>query len=192
MARPISWLHRLHEIRKSVSDSVRSHYTRTELQALFQIQPRAASRILEMLETVAIGNTHVLAREDLGTFLDRMKAADDPHAELEAIRTEKAGRSRRKIRNLVRRDIAPATLAGVPENLTLEPGHVSVRFETVVELGETLLALALILESDGEEFTRRYEPQPAEVKDESAEEVRELFRELQEMEKEFVSIGGGP
>jgi hypothetical protein len=42
MPRPISWLTRLHEIRRAVASSVRSHYERKEIEALFQVQPRAA------------------------------------------------------------------------------------------------------------------------------------------------------
>ncbi|MDQ1450390.1 MAG: hypothetical protein QOK38_256 [Acidobacteriaceae bacterium] len=35
MPRPISWLPRLHEIRRSVVNSVRSHYDRNDLERLF-------------------------------------------------------------------------------------------------------------------------------------------------------------
>ena len=42
MPRRLSWLPRLHEIRRSVGNSVRSHYDRRDLQTLFEFQPRAA------------------------------------------------------------------------------------------------------------------------------------------------------
>ncbi len=47
MARPVSWLPRLHEIRRAVANSVRSHYDRHDLQNLFELQPRAAQKLSE-------------------------------------------------------------------------------------------------------------------------------------------------
>ena len=39
MPRPLSWLPRLHVIRRTVANSVRSHYDRRELETLFELQP---------------------------------------------------------------------------------------------------------------------------------------------------------
>jgi hypothetical protein len=55
MPRPVSWLTRLREIRRAVASSVRSHYERKEIEALFQVQPRAAQLLLEMREKVGVG-----------------------------------------------------------------------------------------------------------------------------------------
>jgi len=38
-ARPICWLPRLHLIRRAVTNSVRSHYDRHDLEQLFELQP---------------------------------------------------------------------------------------------------------------------------------------------------------
>jgi hypothetical protein len=89
MPRAISWLTRLHEIRRSVASSVRSHYERKEIEALFQVQPRSAQLLLEMLPTTSIGPSRLVERQVLVDFLDRIQKADDPSAELDIIR-EKA------------------------------------------------------------------------------------------------------
>ncbi len=55
VARPVSWLPRLHTITKTVQNSVRSHYDRGDLERLFELQPRAAQKMLEMLPIVRSG-----------------------------------------------------------------------------------------------------------------------------------------
>ena len=186
MARPISWLPRLHEIRKSVTNSVRSDYTRAELQDLFQIQPRMASRIMEGLRTTKVGTGYLVKREDLLAFLNEVHEAEDPHSVLGRIREEKGAVSRRKLRNLVRHDIEPATLASVPPEMVLERGMVQIRFDSAYRLVECLWALASILQGDElGEFVERYEPIVPEVEDELATDMKALVAEMEEMEAAY-------
>lgn len=183
MARPISWLPRLHEIRKTVTNSVRSHYTRAELQDLFQLQPRMASRYLGSLPTVKVGTAHVVAREELLAFLNKVNEADDPHEALSRTREEKAGISRRALRNLVRHDIEPASLGSITPEMTVEVGRLEIRFESVYNLVESLWVIASILQGDGlDEFVRRYEPKPEKVEDQAAADMKALWAELEEMQ----------
>jgi hypothetical protein len=157
MPRPISWLTRLHEIRRSVASSVRSHYERKEIEALFQVQPRAAQLLLEMLPTTSIGRSRLVERQVLADFLDRIHKADDPSAELDLIR-EKGGRvSRKKLRTLVRRDVEPLPLDSLPANVEFIPGQVIVSFRTIEDLAEAMYSLARAIETDGDELARRYE-----------------------------------
>jgi hypothetical protein len=44
MSRPISWLTRLHETIRSVTDLVRSHYDRPDLERLFELRSCAAPK----------------------------------------------------------------------------------------------------------------------------------------------------
>ena len=46
MPRPSTWMSRLHELRRSVAHSDRSHYGRRDIDALFELQPRAAQNLL--------------------------------------------------------------------------------------------------------------------------------------------------
>jgi hypothetical protein len=77
MPRPVSWLPRLHLIARSVANSVRSHYDRRDLEALFELQPRGTQKLLEMLPTVQIGNSRLVDRKVLAGFLDRVREAED-------------------------------------------------------------------------------------------------------------------
>ena len=45
MPRPITWLPRLAEIRRSVKHSTRSHYERKDSERVFELQPRAAQAL---------------------------------------------------------------------------------------------------------------------------------------------------
>ncbi len=160
MPRPVSWLPRLHEIRRSVANSVRSHYSRTDLEQLFELQPRAAQKLLRMLPTVQVGTSRLVEREALHAFLDRIHEAKDLKATssvIQAAREEKQEVSRRKLRSLVRYDHHPVTFRSLPSNLTIERGRLEVRFETVEELAEAMYFLARVLEGEGQEFAREFE-----------------------------------
>ena len=157
MPRPISWLPRLHLIARSVANSVRSHYDRHDLENLLELQPRAAQKLLEMLPTVQVGNSRLVDREVLAGFLDRVRDAEDTTKLFDEIRAEKAQVSRRKPRSLVRRDLDPIGLDSLPSSITLEPGRMEVRFQTVEQLAEAMYALARVLESEGEELANLFE-----------------------------------
>jgi aminoglycoside phosphotransferase (APT) family kinase protein len=158
MARPISWLPRLHEIRRSVAGSVRSHYTQQDLERLFALKPRAASKMLEMLPTVTVGRA--VEREALAKFLESVHAADDTSAAVRRAREEKMPAPRRAIRSLVQRDDSPAELEGIPEYVSLNRGRLEVNFRTAAELAEAMYWMAKIL----------------------ADDVRKMFEELEKFE----------
>jgi hypothetical protein len=182
LPRPITWLPRLHEIRRSVTNSIRSHYDRRDLEALFELQPRAAQKLVEMLPTVRIGTSHLIERDVLGRFLERVRDAEDMPRLFAAIREEKAGISRRKVRSLVRRDHEPVGLTSLPDSIGLTPGRLEVRFRTVEELAQAMYTLARILENDGEEFAQAYEPQPSTPDPQDPDEARALFADLEAMQ----------
>ena len=157
MPRPISWLTRLHAIRQVLASSVRSHYERKDIEALFQLQPRAAQLLLELLPTSSMGRSRLVERQTLADFLDRIHNADDPSSELERLRAQGRVVSRRKIRTLVRRDTDPLPLASLPANIEFTPGQMRVSFSTIEDLAQAMYSLARIIETDGDELARRYE-----------------------------------
>ena len=108
MARPLSWLPRLSDIRRAVANSARSHYGRRDLETLFELQPRAAQKLLEMLPTLQVGTSRLVDREVLAGFLDRVRDAEDTAELLERVRAEKAQVSRKRPRSLVRHSRFPA------------------------------------------------------------------------------------
>ena len=158
MPRPISWLPRLHEISRTVANSIRSHYDRRDLEQLFQLQPRAAQNLLHLLPSVQVGTSRLIDREVLSTFLDRVRDADDVPALIEQIRQEKTRISKRVVRRLVRRDTDPLAPDELPASIRLTPGHLHIRFDSVIDLAESLYALARTLESP--EFATAFEPAP--------------------------------
>ena len=180
MPRPISWLARLHEIRRSVANSVRSHYSRRDLELLFELQPRAAQKIVELLPTVPVGTSHMVGRDDLSTFLERVHETDDTTGLFEQMRREKAPVVRRKLRTLVCRDAEPVTLTSLPQSITLSRGRLEVSFATVLQLAEAMYAIAQVIETEG--FANNFEPQIPAPEPSDDTEIRTIFEELECME----------
>ncbi len=182
MPRPVSWLPRLYVIRRTIANSVRSHDDRRELETLFELQPRAAQKLIEMLPSVRVGTSRLIEREALVGFLDRVQDADDVALLFEQIRAEKSLASRRRIRSLARRDLEPVSLTSLPDSIQLSRGHLAIAFTTVEQLAENLLLLARILESEGDEFAEAYEVREETVADAGADEARRMFAELEQLE----------
>jgi hypothetical protein len=190
MPRPVSWLPRLHEIRRSVANSVRSHYGRRDLEQLFELQPRAAQKLIEMLPTVKIGTSRLVDREVLADFLDRVREADDVTALLDQVRAEKAAVSRKKLRSLVRRDDRPLSIGSLPESIALSRGRLEVSFSSIEQLAEAMYTLARVLETEGDAFAQAYEPERPQELPEDAAEIDALFAELEAMEKARATARG--
>lgn len=184
VSRPITWLPRLHVIRRSVSNSARSHYERKDLEFLFKLQTAAANKLLGILPTVKVGNGFLVEREALDSFLARVNAADDVPALLAEMKREKGARSRRKLRRLTRYDQEPVAITSLPDWMRISRGRLEVDFETVEQLAEGMFMLAGILLHEMPGFMEAYEP-ASPVKEQERKalgEMRELFRELHEME----------
>ena len=158
MPRPISWLPRLHEITKTITHSVRSHYDRRDIEKLFELQPRAAQELLKLLPSVQVGTSRLLDREVLADFLGRVRDTEDTASLFDTLREEKAAVSKRRLRSLVRRDLDPVSISSLPDSVILSRGRLEVNFETVEQLAECMLMLARVLESEGDEFVRAFEP----------------------------------
>ncbi len=189
MPRPISWLTRLHEIRRAVALSVRSHYERKDIESLFHVQPRTAQLLLEMLPTTAIGRSRLVERQVLADFLDRIHKADDPSAELDLIRAQGGAVSRKKFRTLVRRDVEPIQVDSLPANIEFIPGQMSVSFRTIEDLAQSMYSLARAIETDGDELARRYEVQ--EIADDGSPNRSEFEAMLQELSNLEATRGRG-
>lgn len=184
MARPPSWLPRLHEIRRTVANSVRSHYDRRDLERLFELQPRGAGKLLELLPTVPVGTAHLVDREVLVGFLDRVREAEDVAGLFETVRREKAAGPRRKIRALVRRDLDPLGLPALPDCIALSRGRMEISFRSLEDLLESLVILARVLDNDADAFATAYEPEKPPPVEKDGDELRRMFQELEKMEAE--------
>ena len=183
MARPISWLPRLHDIRAAVAKSTRSHYSRSDLEALFGVQGRAAQKLIGLLPSTTVGTSRLVERDALAGFLERIHAADQPALVLEEQRSAPPKTSRRQLRHLVRHDRSRASLASLPRGLCLDTGRVEITFSTVEELAEVLLGIAQILEDEPDEFVRQFEPKVERPLSEDALELRRMFARLADTTK---------
>ena len=139
---------------------MRSHYGRRDLQGLFELQPRAAQKLLELLPTVAVGTSRLVEREVLADFLSRVHEADDVSNIFEAYRQERTQNSRRRLRSLVPHDETPVSIDCLPRSLTLSRGRLQVDFATVEELAAAMYWLARVLQAEGEQFGQRFEALP--------------------------------
>lgn len=158
MARPVTWLPRLHSIRRSVAESVRSHYSTKDIEQLFQVQPRSAQLLAALLPTVFVGNAQLVEREALSQFLDRLTAASDPAQELVSMRVQPRPQVvRRKLRQLVRTDVL-AGENGLPLNVSVGRGTLTIEFATMEDLATALHGLAVVLDEDLDGFASLYEP----------------------------------
>ena len=159
MARPITWLPRLHAIRRSVAESVRSHYSTKDIEQLFEVQPRSAQMLAALLPTVAVGNAQLVDRETLNAFLDQLAASPDPASALAAMRSRpKPPTIRRKLRELIQTDVL-AGETGLPLNVDApERGLLTIRYADMAELATALYGLSMILDNDLEGFATLYAP----------------------------------
>ena len=181
MPRPASWLPRLYDITRSVSNSVRSHYERRDLESLFELQPRAAQKLLKLLPTTAVGTGHLVSRESLLTFLEQVRDTEDTSALFDQLRQQRPKASRKKIRSFVQADFTPASFASLPNRVNLSPGHLHVSFQSIDELAESLMKIAQLLAEDAECFADHYEPEkPPQV--EEPNEMQAMWDELEVME----------
>ena len=183
MPRPISWLNRLHQIRQTVTASVRSHYERREIETLFQIQPRTAQLLLEMLPTTEVGRSRLVERQVLVDFLERINGAESPSLELERIRTEGNTICRRKLRTLVRRDVGELGIDSLPANIELSPGRMVMSFRTIEDLAEAMYSLARIIEAEGDALAERYEFHKTPEAEADSSEMMAMMEELEGLEK---------
>jgi len=187
MARPPSWLPRLHLIRRAVDNSVRSHYDRRDLEQLFELQARGAGKLLELLPTVQVGTSRLVEREALIAFLEGVREAGHIADYLNQVRSEKVGVSHRKLRSLVRRDIEPANICSLPETIALTRGRLEISFRSVEQLAEAMYFIARII--DQEEFADAYEPKRPASDFGDADEVRTMFADLERMEVAHQASG---
>lgn len=187
MARQVSWESRLHEIRRSVGNSVRSHYDRRDLELLFKLQPRAAGKLLESLPTVRIGRSDHVEKEALKLFLDGAKDAKDIAAYCAMRRTERVSQTRRKPRALVRRDFDLIPAASLSRWLT--PGMLKIQYSSLDELFDVMWRIASAMRDDLEGFAQLYEtdrPAPK-IESDARLEVEAMFAELSRLERDFAS-----
>lgn len=131
-----------------------------------------------MLPSVQVGTSRLLDQEVLAGFLERVQDAEDTSGLFEQLRAEKSAVFRRKPRSLVRRDLDPVSFASLPDSIMLSRGRLQVNFRSVEQLAESMLMLARVLESEGDQFAIEFEVREESNNTDEARDVREMLGEL--------------
>jgi hypothetical protein len=159
MPRPFSWLPQLSNIRRSVSNSLRSHYERRDLELLFKISPSAAGRLLHLLATEPVGTAHLVAREKLASFLEAVSETEDVPGLCQKIRAERKNLTRVRARYLCLRDEAEVPFASLSASIMLRPGQLVIRFDNLEYLVRQLIILSQAMKDDPLAFEKACEPE---------------------------------
>jgi hypothetical protein len=197
MSRPLTWLPRLHEIRREIHKSVRSHYERKDLEPIFHLQHRAAHQLMQLLPCTKIGRSLIIESQALISFLDKIHEAEDPATVLQSFRDAKEAPKRRTLRDLVQKDNSPVALETLPTSIMLRPGEATIRFVRMEDLAASLLALAQVLYSeDGfAAFEKQYQPAcelpESNIRQEELNDRDRLEAELKELKLAYVNRRSG-
>jgi hypothetical protein len=186
MARPISWLPRLAEIRRTVMNSKRELYDSLALEKLFGIQRRGVGNLVAVLPAVKVGASLVVERDVLARFLEELSKAEDPAAAYAKRRRGK--KPPRKSKLMVRRQlITEGSLVSLPDTVKLRPGHIEFQYGSKLELLESMAMFLGAVENDEDVFLEKYvtgQPNSAQRAKfrEEVRDARRLFAELRQME----------
>lgn len=179
MARTISWISRLEKIRASVEKSPLTLWERSDLESLFELQPRQANKLIEVLPRGrGPGGALLVERDALLAFLAKVERT----GKLPRARTKV---SRKKLRLTVRpvRDVGKGSVAAIPKSVKLRPGRLEVDFRDGADLVAQLWAVGLAARDDEAAFLALVEEAPA---PRTKNEGRELLEELEQMEAAFA------
>jgi hypothetical protein len=157
-----TWYGRLDQIIAELGDLPWPWVDRETLQSLLQVGPRRAQQILRPCVTRQVGANGVAGREELIAHLRRLAAGDEAHYErrrrqrlaqvLERLRQEALAQPKVLVE-------APTTVlnqefANLPDGVSVSPGAISITFSSPSEALQRLLALAMAIGNDFNEFER--------------------------------------
>jgi len=135
---------------------------RGTLQSLLHVGPRRTQQILQPCVTRQVGANGVADREELIAHLKRLAAGDEAHYERR--RRQKLAQVLDKLRQealaqpkvLVEAPTAVLNqkLANLPDGISISPGVIAITFSSPNEALQRLLALAMAIGNDFNEFER--------------------------------------
>jgi hypothetical protein len=163
-----TWYGRLDQVIAELGNLPWPWVDRQTLQSLLQVGPRRAQQILRPCVTRQVGANGVAGREELIEHLKRLASGDEAHYErrrrqrlaqvLEGLRREALAQPKVLVE-------APTTVlnqefANLPDGVSVSPGAISITFSSPSEALQRLLALAMAIGNDFNEFERQSEPRP--------------------------------
>src|SRR4051812_29985679 len=158
-----TWLSDFASIRRAVRGLPRPFVDRATVQALLGVGRRRAQQILAPCVSERVGANGLAEREAFLRRLEQVAAGEEARGEVE--RRQRVARTlaqlrRERIRQPQLPVEAPVAIvnqdwASLPTGVSLGPGRLAVEFQEPREAPEKLLALAMAISNDFEEFERR-------------------------------------
>lgn len=162
-----TWYGRLDQVIAELGNLSWPWVDRETLQSLLQVGPRRAQQLLRPCVTRQVGANGVACREELIAHLKRLAAGDEAHYErrrrqrlaqvLEGLR--QAALTQPKVLVEAPTAMRQQEFANLP-GVSVSPGAISITFSSPNEALQRLLALAMAIGNDFNEFERQSEPRP--------------------------------
>lgn len=156
------WYGRLDQVIAELDSLPWPWVDRETLQRLLRVGPRRAQQILKPCVSRQVGANGVADRCELIAHLKRIAAGDEAHYELR--RRQRLAEVLEGLRQaaLVQPKLlveAPTTvfnqqLSSLPEGVSISPGAISIQFSSPPEALQRLLALAMAIGNNFNEFER--------------------------------------
>ncbi len=157
-----TWYGRLDQIIAELDNLPWPWIDRETLQSLLRVGPRRAQQILRPCVTSQIGANGVASREELIAHLKRLAAGDEAHYErrrrqrlaqvLAGLR--QAALTQPKLLVEAPTDVLHQEFANLPAGVSISAGAISITFNSPSEALQRLLALAMAIGNDFNEFER--------------------------------------
>jgi hypothetical protein len=158
-ARP-AWISRINEICDELERLPRPFVDRTTLEVLLQVGRRRAQQILAPCVSDKIGANGLADREAVMRRLREMAAGQEEHVEIErrrkvaevieSLRRERIESPQVLIEAPVR--VLSQQLRNLPDGVSIAPGRITIQFAEPQQALEKLLALAMAIGNDYEQF----------------------------------------
>jgi hypothetical protein len=158
-----SWLNDFDAIRAAVRALPRPFVDRATVQALLGVGRRRAQQILAPCVTERVGANGLAERETFLRRLEQIAAGEEARGEVE--RRQRVARTMVQLRRerLQQPQLpveAPVAIVnqqweGLPVGIRVEPGRLTIEFDEPQEALEKLLALAMAISNDFDEFAHR-------------------------------------
>ncbi len=160
MPRPVKWALDLHLLRERAQSSRTETWSRQDLEHLFSVGRATAQTLMKAIGNIQpIGATHFIDRASLLEFLDVMIAAPNVEEGLrDRLAAAEPAPARKRMKVSLPQDLRHAMLPDLPSNIALSTGLLEIRSQTAVEMLESLIALAMIMQNDLDRFQALIEP----------------------------------
>lgn len=165
MPTPRIWLPRIEEILHTLRASSSDHFSRQEIEKLFEVQRRAALLLMKSVGSSQQGAHSVVLKSDLLAWVEeierteaqelvrRQHALDEIARESEqwkAVRGHASALNKPLVQFPIVEEIAQAEFSQLPEGIAVTPGKITISFDPAEpeELCEKLYALSKALVND--------------------------------------------